>query len=387
MSESIYIFVNVCFGVLVEFQKIIIGINSLFGIVIILFDDFFYFDVLFWQDWNSILVNFELGIDGLDYDFLYFFVLMSVVLSEKFNFGVNFVFFFLKLKGVYVEVGNGVLFYLFGNIFMLQVVFGVILVFIINCIVVDLDLINECICVIEVGVDVWFLNDCLCLDVIYYNMFSFDQVIILFVVVISGYDFSFINGGEICNEGIELMLSVILVKCCNFSWDVMLNVGYNCVIVESLLDIIISGCYSIIVDVFFGDEGGVDLEYVVEEGELFGQFYGFGFQWVEGGQYDGQIIYENGLLLFIEEKVFVGFFQLDVCIGVYNILNFGNISFGFLFDGQIGGNIYFCIYVFMNIGGIIINEDDLYFDLFIIEGCMVYSVDYDVNGVFVYIFE
>ena len=379
-DESIYTLSNARSGVLVESQKTRTGINSLFGIATVSYDNFLYLDASLRQDWNSTLVNPELGIDDSDYDFLYPSLSLSAVLSEKLNLGANSSLSFLKLKGAYAEVGNGAPPYSFGNTFTPQASFGGASVFTTNRTVADPDLTNERTRAIEAGIDIRFLNDRLRLDATYYNMLSFDQVIFLPVAATSGYDFSLTNGGEIRNEGIELMLSATPVKRRNFSWDVTLNVGHNRAIVESLPDIISGGRYSIIADVFPGDEGGADLEYVAEEGELLGQLYGLGFQRVEGGQYDGQIIHENGLPLLTEEKVSAGSFQPDARIGIYNTLNFGNISFGFLFDGQVGGNIYSRTHALMNTGGTITNEDDPNLDLLTTDGRTVYSVDYDANG-------
>ncbi len=386
-DESIYTLANARSGVLVESQKTRTGINSLFGIATVSYDNFLYLDASLRQDWNSTLVNPELGIDESDYDFLYPSVSLSAVLSEKLNLGANSSLSFLKLKGAYAEVGNGAPPYSFGNTFTPRAAFGGTSVFTTNRTVADPDLTNERTRAIEAGIDIRFLNDRLRLDATYYNMLSFDQVIFLPVAATSGYDFSLTNGGEIRNEGIELMLSATPVKRRNFSWDVTLNVGHNRAIVESLPDIISGGRYSIIADVFPGDEGGADLEYVAEEGELLGQLYGLGFQRVEGGQYDGQIIHENGLPLLTEEKVSAGSFQPDARIGIYNTLNFGNISFGFLFDGQVGGNIYSRTHALMNTGGTITNEDDPNLDLLTTEGRTVYSVDYDANGDPVYTLE
>lgn len=386
-DESIYTLSNARSGVLVESQKTRTGINSLFGIATVSYDNFLYLDASLRQDWNSTLVNPELGIDDSDYDFLYPSVSLSAVLSEKLNLGANSSLSFLKLKGAYAEVGNGAPPYSFGNTFTPQASFGGTSIFTTNRTVADPDLTNERTRAIEAGIDIRFLNDRLRLDATYYNMLSFDQVIFLPVAATSGYDFSLTNGGEIRNEGIELMLSATPIKRRNFSWDVTLNVGHNRAIVESLPDIISGGRYSIIADVFPGDEGGADLEYVAEEGELLGQLYGLGFQRVEGGQYDGQIIHENGLPLLTEEKVSAGSFQPDARIGIYNTLNFGNISFGFLFDGQVGGNIYSRTHALMNTGGTITNEDDPNLDLLTTEGRTVYSVDYDANGDPVYTLE
>jgi TonB-linked SusC/RagA family outer membrane protein len=379
-DPSVYTLANNRSGLLVESQKTQLGINSLFGLATLSFDDFLYLDASLRQDWNSTLVNPALGIDGSDYDFLYPSVSLSAVLSEKMNLSANSPLSFLKLKGAYAEVGNGAPAYAFGNTFTPQASFGSGSVFTTNRTVADPNLTNERTRAIEAGIDIRFLNDRLRLDATYYNMLSFDQVIFLPVAATSGYDFSLTNGGEIRNQGIELMLSATPVKNRNFSWDVTLNVGHNRAIVETLPDIISSGRYSIIADVFPGDEGGADLEYVAEEGELLGQLYGLGFQRVEGGQYDGQIIHENGLPLLTEEKVSAGSFQPDARVGIYNTLNFNNFSFGFLFDGQIGGNIYSRTHALMATGGAITNEDDPNLDLLTTEGRTVYSVDYDQNG-------
>lgn len=386
-SASIYTLSNARSGVLVESQKTRTGINSLFGLATLSFDDFIYLDASLRQDWNSTLVNPALGIDGSDYDFLYPSVSLSAVLSEKLNLGANSPMSFLKLKGAYAEVGNGAPPYSFGNTFTPRAAFGGTSVFTTNRTVADPNLTNERTRAIEAGIDIRFLNDRLRIDATYYNMLSFDQVITLPVAASSGYDFSLTNGGEIRNQGIELMLSATPVKRRNFSWDVMLNVGHNRAIVESLPDIITSGRYSIIADVFPGDEGGADLEYVAEEGELLGQLYGLGFQRVEGGQYDGQIIHEDGLPLLTENKVSAGSFQPDARIGIYNTLNFGNLSFGFLFDGQVGGNIYSRTHALLNTAGGITNEDDPNLDMLTTDGRTVYSVDYDGNGDPVYTLE
>ncbi len=379
-DESVYTLANARSGVLVESQKTRTGINSLFGLATLSFDNFLYIDAALRQDWNSTLVNPELGIDESDYDFLYPSVSLSAVLSEKMNLSANSALSFLKLKGAYAEVGNGAPPYSFGNTFTPRANFGGNSVFTTNRTVADPNLTNERTRAIEAGIDLRFLNDRLRLDATYYNMLSFDQVIFLPVAATSGYDFSLTNGGEIRNEGIELMLSARPVQTRNFSWDVTVNLGHNRAIVESLPDIISSGRYSIVADLFPGDEGGADLEYVAEEGELLGQLYGLGFQRVEGGQYDGQIIHENGLPLLTEEKVSAGSFQPDARVGIYNQFTFGNLSFGFLFDGQIGGNIYSRTHALMATGGTITNEDDPNLDLLTTEGRTVYSPNYD-NGV------
>lgn len=382
-DESIYTLSNARSGVLVESQKTRLGINSLFGLATLSYDNFLYLDASVRQDWNSTLVNPEVDLEESDYSFLYPSVSLSAVLSEKMNLGANSSLSFLKLKGAYAEVGNGAPAYAFGNTFTPRPAFGGNSVFTTNRTVGDPSLTNERTQAIEAGVDIRFLNDRLRLDATYYDMLSFDQVIFLPVAATSGYDFRLTNGGEIRNRGVEVMLSATPVQSDNFRWDVTLNLGHNRAVVESLPDVIASDRYSIIADVFPGDEGGADLEYVAEEGELLGQLYGLGFQRSE----DGQIIHENGLPLLTEDKVSAGSFQPDLRAGIYNSFTVGNFSLGILFDGQFGGNIYSRTHALMNTGGTITNEDDPKLDMLTTEGREIYSVSYAEDGTPIYTLE
>lgn len=382
-DESIYTLANARSGVLVESQKTEAAINSLFGIATLSYRDFLYLDASLRQDWNSTLVNPEKGLDGSDFSFAYPSVSLSAILSEALGIPTTSAISFLKLKGAYAEVGNGAPPYAFGTTFTPRPAFGSNSVFTTNRTVADPGLRNERTRALEFGVDVRLFNDLFRLDATYYNMLSFDQVINLPVASVSGYDFKATNGGEIRNEGIELLLSATPVNTGNFSWDVTLNLGHNRAIVESLPDVVSGGRYSIVADIFPGDEGGADLEYVAEEGELLGQLYGLGFQRAA----DGQIIHENGLPLLTEEKVSAGSYQPDLRAGIYNTLTVGNFSLGFLFDGQFGGKIYSRTHALMATGGTITNEDDPNLPIRTTDGRTVYSVSYDAAGEPVYTLE
>lgn len=382
-GESIYTLANARSGVLVESQKTQTGINSLFGLATLSYKNFVYLDATYRQDWNSTLVNPITGLDGSDYSFGYPSVSASVIISEMLDLPTTSPLSFLKLKAAYAEVGNGAPPYAFGTTFTPQPAFGSNSVFTTNNTIADPNLQNERTTAIEVGVDLRMFKNRLRLDATYYDMLSFDQVIFLPVATTSGYDFNLTNGGEIRNRGIELTLSGTPIQRSNFRWDITLNLGHNNAIVEKLPDVIESGRYSIVADVFPGDEGGADLEYVAEEGELLGQLYGLGFQ--RGP--DGRIIHKDGLPLLTEEKVSAGSFQPDLRLGLYNQFTLGNFDFGFLFDGQIGGKIYSRSHALYNTGGTITNDDDPNLDLSTTEGRTIYSVSYDAAGDPVYTLE
>ncbi|UZR96356.1 SusC/RagA family TonB-linked outer membrane protein [Chondrinema litorale] len=380
-DESVYTLTNARSGVLVESQKTRTGINSLFGIATFSYKNSIFLDASYRNDWNSTLVNPIAGLDGSSYSFGYPSLAVSAVLSEMIELPAELS--FLKLKGSYAEVGNGAPAYAFGNTYTPQAAYGSQAVFTTNRTIADQNLTNERTKAYEAGIDARLFKGRLRLDFTYYDMLSYDQVILLPVATVSGYDYNLTNGGEISNKGIELMISGRIIDKSLFSWDATFNIGRNRAIVESLPEVISSGRYSIVADMFPGDTGGADLEYVAEEGKLLGQLYGLGFVRAE----DGQIIHENGLPMITEEKVSAGSYQPDLRLGINNSFAYKNFTLGILFDGQIGGKIYSRSHALYATGGTITNNDDPNLPLSTLDGRTVYSVDYDAAGEPVYTLE
>jgi len=380
-GPSIYTLTNARSGVLVESQKTKTGINSLFGTMTLSYLNSLFLDASYRNDWNSTLVSPVEGTENSNFSFGYPSVAVSAVLSDLLEMPQPFS--FVKLKGSYAEVGNGAPPYSFGNTYTPQAAFGDQAAFTTSRIIADPNLRNERTRAIETGLDARFAKGRYRVDFTYYNMLSFDQVIRLPIARSSGYDFNLTNGGEIRNSGIELMLAARVIDEGDFNWDVTVNAGRNRAIVESLPDVIESGRYSIVADVFPGDEGGADLEYVAEEGKLLGQLYGLGFQ--RGP--DGRVIHENGLPLQTEEKVSAGSYQPDLRLGINNSFQYKRLNFSFLFDGQIGGRIYNRSHALYNTSGAITNYNDPNLSLSSMEGRTIYSVSYDANGDPVYTLE
>lgn len=375
-DESIYTLTNARSGVLVESQKTQTGINSLFGLATVSYKNFLYFDASFRNDWNSTLVNPVVGIDNSNYSFGYPSFSLSAILSDALDLSANSPISFLKVKANYAEVGNGAPPYAFGNTFTPRASFDGNSVFTTNRTIANANLTNETTEAYEFGVDIRLWNNRFRMDATYYNMLSFDQVIELPVANSSGYDFNLTNGGSIRNKGIELFLTGTPILKDNFSWDITLNVGHNRAIVESLPDVIESNRYSIVADLFPGD-GGSDLEYVAEEGELLGQLYGLGF--VRHPE-TNEIIHQDGLPLLTDEKVSAGSYQPDVRLGLSNDFTFGNFNVSFLVDGQIGGKIYSRSHALYNTGGTITNNNDPNLPISTLDGRNTFSVSYDSDG-------
>ena len=229
----------------------------------------------------------------------------------------------------------------------------------------------------EIGADVRLWNNRLRLDATYYNMESFNQVIELPTANTSGYDFLLTNGGSIRNQGIELFVSGTPIKRKNAIWDVTLNVGRNRAVVESLPDVITSGRYSIVSSMYPNDGGTAGLEFVAEEGELFGQLYGLGF---ERHPETNEIIHLDGIAMMTEDKVSAGSYQPDLRVGLMNELTLGDWNFTALIDGQIGGKIYVRSHALYATGGAITHNDDPNLAISTLDGRETYTVTYDAAG-------
>ncbi|MCH1471003.1 MAG: SusC/RagA family TonB-linked outer membrane protein [Flavobacteriaceae bacterium] len=377
-DPSIYTLTNSRSGVLVESQKTNAKINSVFGLVSLDYKNKVYLDLTYRNDWTSSLVNPLVGKDQSNFSFSYPSASSSVLVHEIVDLPNEIGFF--KVRASYAEVGNGAPAYSFGNTFTPQAAFGNNPAYATNRTISDPNLKNERTTASEIGFDIKAFDNILGLDLTFYKMNSFDQIISLPIAKTSGYDFTLTNGGEISNTGVEASLNINYINTADFKASSTINFGKNRAIVEELPDVITSGRYSIIADVFPGDEGGSDLELVAEKGKLLGQLYGLGFQ--RGP--DGRIIHENGLPLITDEKVSAGSYQPDFRLGWYNEFSYKDLKFSFLFDGQVGGKIYSRSHALYATGGAITNEDDPNLNLTTMEGRNVYSVSYDGDGAPVY---
>ncbi|WP_448702109.1 SusC/RagA family TonB-linked outer membrane protein [Mucilaginibacter sp. AW1-3] len=88
----------------------------------------------------------------------------------------------------------------------------------------------------ETGVEMQFLNGRLGIDFNYYNLESINQIIFPRLSYGSGFVLKLLNGGEVRNRGIEVVLNGTPVKSRDFSWDVNLNYSQNRGTVISLAD-------------------------------------------------------------------------------------------------------------------------------------------------------
>lgn len=80
---------------------------------------------------------------------------------------------------------------------------------------------------LEVGTEMNFFNGRIGIDVAYYKNNTFDQIFSLRVPVESGLESILVNGGNIQNQGVEILLTGTPVKKGSFSWDASVSYTRN----------------------------------------------------------------------------------------------------------------------------------------------------------------
>jgi len=325
-------------------------INSVFGVARFAYRGYAFLDVTGRNDWSS-----TLPADNNSY--FYPSASLSLVLSDMFGFSGG-ALSFAKLRMGYANVGgdtdpyNVFNNFLFGNSWGSQAVAQE-----------DPDLANrdlkpESINTYEIGADLRFFKGRIQLDATYYDIRSKDQILNVPIAQTSGYRSRLLNAGEIRNRGFEAVLKAAILPRSRegLNWDVVLNFSRNRSEVVELAEGIEN--YQIVSSMYPGDFDTQGLSFEARVGEPVGQLVGLGFQRVESGPFEGQIIHENGLPQETTTRVSAGTYQPDFIAGIYNTLTWKNFSLGFLFDGRFGGKIFSRLHTMLNAGGTITNEDD-----------------------------
>ncbi len=179
----------------------------------------------------------------------------------------------------------------------------------------------------EAGFDLRFLEDNLRFDFTYYKSNTFDQLFATNVPVASGVSRVFLNGADIQNQGIEIVLGVTPVSTSTFSWDLTANFARNLSEVVAITDD---------VDVLIQGSGFLN-EYQIREGEPFGIQYSRGFERDDNGNV---LIDATGLPVITAGKtVPVSNFQPDWLMGINNTFKYKNFTLRALVDMRQGGQV------------------------------------------------
>jgi TonB-linked SusC/RagA family outer membrane protein len=298
-------------------------INSAYALASLDYKGMLYVEGSYRTDWSSTLPK-----DNRR--FSYPSVSASVILSEMIPSlaGGQGVVSFLKLRGAVAEAGNDV------DPYELEATYGLgsgagAIVSGVPSTIYNPDLKPELIKSKEIGLEARFLNNRVGFEVSLYRKNATNQRIFLPVPPGSGFSNKIINGGDIENKGVELVMNLTPFKFeSGFRWDLDFNYSRNR---NTLVELhpeteryLLTGPRAIFI--------------VADEGELFGDIYGRGFKTNEAGR---TIVDANGLPILTDSKTeFLGNVQPKWLGGLYNTFSYNNFSLGFLLDIRKGGVIY-----------------------------------------------
>lgn len=291
-------------------------VQSLYAFGQTSFKDMVFLDLTYRNDWSSSLPE-------ANRSFGYYSAGLGAVISDMFKFGDGFN--YLKLRASYAEVGNDTGAFRLSRAAELQPG-GLISL---SPVLPNENLKAEKTVSQEVGFDARFFNSRVGLDFTYYKTNSTDQLFAQEVPLGSGVRSRFLNGADIQNNGIEMILTAKPVLTENFSWDLTLNFAKNnsevVELAEGLDRLAISD----------GSFGIKNMQLTV--GSKWGDFYSRGF--VRDAQ--GRIIVAaNGLPETTQGKsVVVSNFNPDWLGGVRNTLQYKGLSMSFLIDIRQGGSV------------------------------------------------
>lgn len=280
------------------------------------YKDMVFLDLTYRNDWSSTL-------PPANRSFGYYSGGLSAVISDMFEFGRGFS--YLKLRGSVAEVGNDTAPFKLDRAGELRPG-GLIYL---SPVLPNEDLKAEKTISSEVGVDARFFQGKLGVDLSLYKTNTTNQLFAQDVPLGSGVRSRFLNGADIENRGVEVILTASPVEIDNFSWNLTLNFSKNQSEVKKLaegLDRLSIGN---------GSFGIRNMQLTV--GSKWGDYYSRGFERDDQGRI---IVAENGLPETTAGKsVKVSNFNPDWLGGIRNTLQYKNLQLTFLVDIRQGGSV------------------------------------------------
>ncbi|MCK0144942.1 SusC/RagA family TonB-linked outer membrane protein [Arenibacter sp. F26102] len=290
-------------------------VQSLYAFGQTSFKNLVFLDLTYRNDWSSSLPE-------ANRSFGYYSAGLSAVVSDMFDFGNGFS--YLKLRGSFAEVGNDTDPFKLSRAAELRSG-GLIYL---STILPNEDLKSEKTLSKEIGFDAGFFNGRLGLDFTYYKTNSTDQLFAQDVPLGSGVAQKFLNGADIENRGVEVILTGNPVHTDDFDWDVTLNFSKNTSEVKKLAE----GLDRLSI----GTTHGIRLMQLTV-GSEWGDYYARGYE----RDSEGRIIVDaSGLPETTSGKsVKVANYNPDWLGGVRNTFKYKGFDMSFLIDIRQGGTV------------------------------------------------
>jgi TonB-linked SusC/RagA family outer membrane protein len=296
-----------------------VQVQSVFGMASLSLKDYLFLEGSFRNDWDSRL--------PAPHAFSYYSVGLSGILSDMIKLPQSMT--YLKAFVSYAEVGNGGQFGLLTTPY--DYVAGTGQGYLYRRSVLPFPSLKpEIVRSIEAGMEARFFDSRLGLSLNYYKSNSFNQLFTLQLPVGTGYATSYLNAGNIQNQGFEVIINGSPIRRKNFGWDISFNLGLNRNKVIELTPQIQS-----IKLVGYTDFGG---QPQINVGGSFGDIYAHTWLTNNKGQYlvtdDGKPQTSNSVG---DLPSLVGNFNPKARLGLSNTLYYKKFSLRVLVDGRIGG--------------------------------------------------
>lgn len=294
------------------------------------YDNMLFVDVTGRNEWSSTLSANGSG------SFFYPSAGLTFVFSELVN--DNDIFDYGKLRASYSEVGNSLPLGAANTNSPMRVDPGGTIQAPIAAVPTGNTLLPETTKSYEVGLESRFFKNALYLDLTYYNALTVDQVFQIPAPAGSGVQNYWINGGEIRNTGVELMLGYKLVTNSGFKWEPTINYAKNVNKVEVLNTGEGGADYTIVTR----KEDTKIYELRIAEGGAFGDMYGFVWDRDANGNItandDGtpRVKVDEDDNPVIEK---VGNYNPDYSWGINNSFSYKGVHLSFLIDAKVGGTV------------------------------------------------
>lgn len=294
-----------------------VDIHSLYAFAQITWKDGLYVDITGRNDWSSTLPSHSRS-------YFYPSVGVSAILSDLIS-GFPAAFSFARLRASWAQVGNDAQPYNLsrtvnvspgGNLGFLQL----------NSIIPNANLRPEETVSTELGLDVSFFEGRLGLDATVYQTNTKNQLFDIALPVGSGASAAYVNGGDVQNKGLELLLSGMPVQNNNLQWEVNLNFGLNRNTVREISD---ERPRVSIANNFIRN-------FIIEQGEPYGEIYGTGWLRDEQGRV---IVGDNGMPQITQDRTNITNFNPDWTGGISNSFSYKGFNASFLIEHRQGGGL------------------------------------------------
>ncbi|WP_102407472.1 SusC/RagA family TonB-linked outer membrane protein [Parabacteroides bouchesdurhonensis] len=302
------------------------AVNSIYGFAQLSYGNWVFLDVTGRNDWSSTLPR-------ENRSFFYPSFGLGWVISDmlrSYDVNVPEWLSFAKLRGSYAEVGNDTDPYRLATTYGILNVTSDIKGSEVNNTIPLSTLKPETIKSTEAGFDVRFLNNRIGVDFTWYKKNATNQILTLPISSTTGKTARLINAGNIENKGIEVVLTGTPVRTRDFEWNVTVNYSKNTNKIKELHPEL--STYEL------GSTSFVKI--VAREGGSYGDIVGYRYQRDEQGR---KIIDSEGLPLLeanMDNENPIGNYLPKWTGSMNNMFTYKNITFSFMLDLRVGGDIY-----------------------------------------------